>query len=209
MKKEKKLLVFLDRDGTIIHDNKYHLGHQKNWKKLVKILPNVVNGIKKLNKLGAHIYIITNLPGIAIKEFKLYTPKKANEVCKYVIKQLKKKGANVKGYVLCPHANLEYVKKHPQYTFNKKYIHKNCPCFKPHTGMIKKALKKEKNSNIYVIGDRASDVKTGINAKGHGILVPFKNRKEEPKKVKKIKSKRKYIAKNFLDAVKFIETNSK
>ena len=75
--------------------------------------------------------------------------------------------------------------------------------------MVYGALKKEgwnkKNTKIYVIGDRLSDVQCGINAGGLGIFVPFGNRSEEFEKVKKIKSKKKYISKNFLDACKFIK----
>ena len=79
---------------------------------------------------------------------------------------------------------------------------------KPKLGMIEKILKKEnlsrKDVKIYVIGDRESDVKTALNAKGFGILVPFKNELKEKTKTRKIKNKNKYIAKNFLDAARLV-----
>ena len=78
---KKKLFIFLDRDGTIDYDKKYHLGHQRNWKPKVRILPNVVKGLKILRKIpGARIYIITNQTGVAIKDFPLLTEKRAREV---------------------------------------------------------------------------------------------------------------------------------
>ena len=65
--------------------------------------------------------------------------------------------------------------------------------------MIKSVLKKEKlkrsEAKIYVIGNIASDVETAHNIKGFGILVPFIYKTGQIEKVKKLKSKNKYIAK--------------
>ena len=83
----KNILVCLDRDGTLIYDNKCNLGSQSDWKKKVKILPGVIKGIKELNKIpNIKIYMTTNQPGVAVKEFKLLTLKRAHEVCRYVVK---------------------------------------------------------------------------------------------------------------------------
>ena len=204
---KKEIIVFLDRDGTITYDDKYHLGRQRDWKKMIKILPGVVEGIKKLNKAGIKIYIITNQPGTAVKDFKLLTRERANKVCSEVINQLEKRGAKIQGFFICHHATPDYVRKHKEWKFDKKLINNKCKCRKPQIGMIKEALVEEelklKDVNVYVIGDRASDVKAGINAKGYGVFVPFENREEEPDKVNKIKGK-KYISKNFKDAISFI-----
>lgn len=204
----KKILIFVDRDGTLIYDKKYHLGRQKNWKSKIRFLPNVIRGLKLLNKnLKPNIYMITNQPGVAIKNFPLLTLEKAHKVSLYVMKLLKKKGVSLKGYDVCGKAHPSYVKKRSKFEFDKKLIG-NFSCIKPRPGMIKTILKNEKLSKkqvkIYVIGDRFSDVKTGLNAKGCGIIVPFKNEPLEKEKVEKIKNKNKYIAKNFLDAAKII-----
>ena len=208
----KNVLICIDRDGTIIYDKKkrprYYIGSQPDWKSKIKFLKDVVKGIKLLNKQlpNAPIYVITNQPGIAIKNLKLLTFKRATEVCNEVVRRLKKKGAMTKGCLICPHAIPKYIKTHPEYKFDKKLIHKNCPCFKPHAGLTKVALKSEgfkaSNTNIYIIGDRASDVKTALKIKGTGILVPFEEERIE--EVKKLKSKKTYIAKGFLDAAKYI-----
>jgi histidinol phosphatase-like enzyme len=74
--------------------------------------------------------------------------------------------------------------------------------------MVKEALKKsklnKKNTKIYVIGDRMSDVHTAHNAKSFGIIVPFKNEPSQIAKVKKLNHKNTHVAKDFLDAAKFI-----
>ena len=64
---------------------------------------------------------------------------------------------------------------------------------------------KRKDVNIYMIGDRAADVQTGLNAGGFGILTPFNNRELRPDEKNKLrKNKDVYIAKSFTDAVEFI-----
>ena len=186
------------------------MGRQKNWKSLIKILPKVLRGLKKLKKNipEAKIYFITNQPGVAIKEFPLLTEKKAKEVCEFILKKFEREGFKFNGYEICMRASPEYVKrKKGKYTFNKKLVG-NFSCFKPKPGMINNILKKENlkksYTKIYVLGDRSSDVKTGLNSKGFGVLIPSKARPEEKDKAKKLKSKNKYISRNFLDAVKFI-----
>ena len=204
----KKTLIFLDRDKTLIYDKKYYFGSQKNWRSLIKILPYVIDGLRLLKKIQySKIYIITNQPGVAIKNFPLLTLKRAHEVCRHVLKQLEKRNVKLDGYEICEHVSLSYTKKRSQFTFNKKLVG-NFHCMKPNQGMIEKILKKEKlkkeDVNIYVIGDRASDVKTALNAKGFGIIIPFEKEKDEKEKVRKLKNKSTFVAKNFLDAARFI-----
>jgi len=206
---KKKLLIFVDRDGTLIYDNKYHLGRQPDWKKKIKFLKGTIQGLKLLNKElpKAEIYLISNQPGVAIRDFPLLTKKRANTVFKEISNRLKKKGIKTKGFFLCPHASIEYMKKNPKYSYEKKLAHK-CNCFKPKTGMILSGLRKsrtnQKDARIYVIGDRAGDVKTALRVKGTGIIVPFKKEPQELALYRKIKSKNKHRAKDFLQAVKFI-----
>jgi len=203
---KKKTVICLDRDGTLIYDDKYHLGRTTNWRSKVKILPSVVKGIKQLRKIpNVKLYMITNQPGVATKTFPLLTLQRAHEVCRYVLKKLESKKAGLDGYFLCPHASPSYTRKRKERTFDTHLVC-NCSCIKPKLGMVFNALKaegvKKKDVNIYVIGDRASDVKTATNVKGIGILVPFKNGPEQKEIVKKIKGKT-YIAKNFTDAVEY------
>jgi len=206
----KKVIIFLDRDGTIVYDNKYHLGRQKDWKRKIRFMKGVVSGIKLLNKEipESKIYLISNQPGIAIKDFPLLTRKRANQVFAEIRMRLTKKGIKTRGFYICGHASPDYVKRHPQYRFDKKLVHKSCECMKPNPGMLLSALKKEKlkakDARIYMIGDRASDAKTVLKLGGTGIVVPFKNEPGEGAKTRKIKSKKRYIVKDFIQAAKII-----
>lgn len=211
--KMKSVLICLDRDGTIDYDKKYHLGHQRGWKSKVRILSNVVKGLKILRKIqGVKIYIITNQTGVAIKDFPLLTEKRAREVCQYIMDRLEDKGIKLEGYEICGKASHSYVKKRSNFKFEKKLVG-NFSCIKPKPGMINSILNKEgvkrRDVKIYVIGDRFLDIKTALNIKGFGILVPFKNEPGEKEKVEKLKSKNKYIAKDFLDAAEFVVKKEK
>ena len=206
-----KTLIFVDRDGTLTFDKKYHLGRQKNWKSLIKFLPYTIQGLKVLNKIpNSRVYVVTNQPGVAVKDFPLLTLKRAHQVNKYVMSLIKKKGIKLYGYEVCEKAHPKYTKKRSEFNFDKKLVG-DFPCIKPKPGMINSILKKEKlkksDVKIYLIGDRISDVKSAINAKGFGILVPFKGEPYDKKAMKKIKNS--YVAKNFLDAAKFITKNYK
>ena len=204
----KKILICFDRDGTINYDGDYFLGSQPDWKNKVKIMPGVISGLKKLQKLNhTMLAVITNQSGTAIKNFPLLNIKRTKEVGKYIMNILERKGIHFTDYETCNYISLDYVKTHPKYRFNMKMV-KNHPDKKPKPGMIKRILKKHKlkskNAIIYVVGDRATDVQTALNINGFGILVPTKNRPKEIKKTKKLNSKKTYIAKSFIDACNFI-----
>ncbi|PIN94470.1 hypothetical protein COU53_03575 [Candidatus Pacearchaeota archaeon CG10_big_fil_rev_8_21_14_0_10_30_48] len=211
---EHNILLCVDRDGTLIYDDHYFLGKDNYWKSKVKILPKIVEGMKLLDKTFPNCicrFILSNQPGVAIQDFKRLTLKRANDVCKEVALIFKRKGAFFDGCIICPHVSLDYVKKHPEYNFDKKYVQKECNCFKPNIGMIEDALAKKKldkkNTYIYVIGDRESDILTALNAKGVGILVPFEKNLEELEKVKDLKNKypkQVFIAKDFLGAIQCV-----
>ena len=211
--KKQNILICVDRDGTLIYDDKYYLGRTNNWRSKIKFLRNVVRGLREVNKRlpNAKTYLITNQSGVAVKDFPLLTEKRANEVCRFVIQVLKKRRAKIDDYVLCPHVSPEYAEK-SELEIKKSFIC-NCSCIKPSPGMVEKALRKEgfkkENTNIYVIGDRKTDVETAHNISGTGILVPFKNESNEDIKLLRHKKNKflrgkSYIAKDFLDAVKYI-----
>ena len=203
---KKNILICIDRDDTLIYDNKYFLGHTSDWKKKVKLMKGVVQGLKLLNSLpNTALYMTSNQSGIAI--FPTLTPHRAEVVCQYVLNLLKRKGARINDFIFSRYVTPEYVKAHPQYRFNPQRI-KNDPWAKPHSGMIKEALRrqgwKRKDTEIYVIGDRASDVQSALNIHGFGILIPARTEPHQKKNVLTIKSKDIHIASDFLQAAKFI-----
>ncbi len=211
-----RTLICVDRDGTLIYDEKDHLylGRDNEWKSRVKILPGVIEGIRLLNTIrDSAVYMITNQPGVAISDFPLLTLERAHEVCRYVIDTIRDMGAEISGYSLCPHANSDYVRQYGnRYHFDKGMVCE-CDCIKPGLGMVFDALKFEgvnrESACIYVIGDRASDVETALNISGRGILIPFENQPGEKEKTERLKGgSRIYIARDMLDAAKYISGQS-
>ncbi|MFC1507030.1 HAD-IIIA family hydrolase [Thermoproteota archaeon] len=209
----KKILVCVDRDGTLIYDNKYHLGRTDDWKSKIKILPTVIEGLRLLRTFpNVAIYIITNQPGVAIREFPLLTLDRAHEVNRHILTEIAKMGEQIDGYFLCPHANLQYVKKKTNYHFDENMVC-DCECEKPKSGMVFDALKSERLTReeaiLYIIGDRSSDVETALNINGTGILIPFENEPRHFEKIKKLDQTNVYIARDFLDAAQFIVDQNK
>lgn len=211
---KKHILLCVDRDGTIIYDDNYHLGKDNYWRDKIRFLPKIAEGMKLLDKHfpnQACRFIITNQPGVAIADFKRLTMKRAQEVTKEIQHLLKREGAFFDGYIVCGHVSPEYVENHKQYKFERKYVQPECNCFKPNIGMIQEAMGKKgldpEKTNLYIIGDRESDILTALNASGVGILVPFENRTEDTKKVEKLQKKhpgKVFIVKDFLEAIELI-----
>lgn len=205
----KKVMVCIDRDGTLINDDKYFLGREEDWRERVKILPGVVEGLAIINGIkGASVYMITNQAGVAIADYPRLTLARAHEVCRYVIEELREQGGEIAGYFLCPHASTDYVKRKPGVNFEAELV-QECNCLKPRLGMVFDALQAENISedgaDIYVIGDRQSDVHTALNINGIGILIPFVNEPGEEEKVREIeKQNRVFIARDLVEAAEFI-----
>ena len=198
-------LVCIDRDGTINYDDRDYLGGTDDWKNKVKILPGVVAGIKRLKKAGALVYIISNQSGVAMKSLPLLTETRAREVCEYVMKTLEERGAKIDGCKICIHVSKEYADKRREIKFDASLV-KACGCRKPAIGMIKDIMKERNISGarVYVIGDRATDVQTALNARGTGILIPSESLPGEDEKVKALKSRNALIMKNVKEAADFI-----
>ncbi len=208
----KRILVCIDRDGTLIDDTKEHLylGRENDWKDKVKILPFVIDGIKAMNEIpDSAVFMTTNQSGVAISDFPLLTEERAHEVCKYVIMEIEKLGGRIDGYVLCPHVTRSYVESHKQYHFDERFVC-DCDCIKPGSGLVSKALEyagaNPEDTHVFIIGDRVSDVMTAVNMGGTGILVPFANQPGEEEKVRSLPDQsRIHIAPNLLKAAEFIE----
>ena len=61
-------LVCLDRDGTVNKDDNYYLGSSPDWKRQVRILDGVFEGIKRLNAVpDLSVFVVTNQSGVALR----------------------------------------------------------------------------------------------------------------------------------------------
>ena len=177
-----KKAVFLDRDGTLNEDENYthKLEH-------FKLLPGVIEGLKKLKK-DYILIIITNQSGIGRGIFKEDEFHKFNN---HLIGDLKKQGIEVKKTYYCPHT--------PQ---------DNCDCRKPKIKNIKEAVKEFgiDLKKSWMIGDHPCDVELGKNAGTKTIFMLTGHGKKHVNELGKMLSPT-FIAKNFNDAADFIIKN--
>ena len=143
--------VFLDRDG-VINEKAPEGDYIKNWSGF-EFLTGVKEAIKKLNKAGFLVIIITNQRGIAKG---LMTEGDLKDIHTKMIEELKKSGAKIDGIYYCPHDEKD-----------------NCNCRKPEIGMFLKA-KKDFNIDLnksWIIGDSKYDIIAGKNAGCKTILL--------------------------------------
>ena len=183
----KQKCIFLDRDGTI---NKY-VGFLNNVDQ-VELEPNAAEAIRLINESEYLAIVITNQPVVARGECSF---EELNRIHNRIYTLLGKDGAYVDGLFFCPH--------HPDKGFEGEVqeLKIECNCRKPQIGMIKLA-ENEFNADLsesWFIGDTTIDVKTGINAGMHTIML----RSGDPKK-DKFDVKPDFTADDLLAAVKKI-----
>jgi len=155
-------VVFLDRDGVI---NVYRVGCVKSWEEF-EFLPNTIEAIKILNKLGK-VIVITNQAAVARN---LITEEELKELHKKMVDELKSKGAEIDFVYYCPHHPEKHHKDIPESCLRYRV---ECECRKPGIGMLKKAVEKfniDLNKSFFV-GDQTVDIKTGQNAGCKTVLV--------------------------------------
>lgn len=171
--------IFLDRDGTINAGVPHYErvdGVEKVW-----LLPNAIEGLKLLATLDYKFFLITNQAGLAEG---LITATHFQQINNEVLKQLSPSGIQITETYVCPHGD-----------------DSKCECRKPKPKLLKDAAAKyaiDLNGS-WMIGDRATDIQTGINAGTRTILVQTGATKEAPDAT--------YIAKDLLDAAKYIAAN--
>ena len=157
--------VFLDRDGVINIDT--DLIHRPED---FELYPYAADSIKRLNKMGFLVVVVTNQSVIARG---LCTLEELGNIHKKMETELGADGAFVEAIYFCPH--------HPHGGFEGeiKEYKVQCECRKPSPGML---LQAQKRYNIdlgqsYLIGDSPRDIEAGANAKvttirvktGHGM----------------------------------------
>ena len=174
---KKRIGIFLDRDATIIEDRGYTYKIED-----FKLLPNVIEGLKKLKDFD--LFIILNQSGIGRG---YYTEEDMNEFNKHLLNEFEKQDIKIKKIYFCPHTPND-----------------DCNCRKPKIELLKQA---EEDFDLtlnecYVIGNRESDILCAQNAGGKGILVPING--EEFDIIDIIPD---YKARDLEDAAEFILSN--
>lgn len=141
-------LIAVDRDGTLIEEGEY-LAQPRQ----VHLLPGAVVGLKRLQKAGYRVAVLSNQSGVGRG---LITRAQAKRVAARFLSVVRRAGGVINSYQWCPH--------HPD---------AGCLCRKPGLGMLKRAARELRMSwkGAISVGDRPSDVQVGQRARGKGVLV--------------------------------------
>ena len=182
--KEKNKAVFLDRDGTLNHDEGYVFKVED-----FELLPGVIEGLKRLSE-DFTLFIITNQPGIG-KNY--YTEEDLHKFNRRLEEELGKEGIEIKKIYFCPHTSED-----------------NCDCRKPNTKNIKKA-KEEFDidlSRSWMIGDHPSDALLGIRAGCRTVYLLTGHGRNHADQLAEKGIEPEFIANNFIEAAEYIVENS-
>lgn len=149
-----KIGVFLDRDGVI--NEEVHLLHKLSQ---LKLIPCVVEAIKKLNQQKIPVIVITNQTVVARG---LCSENKVQTIHKRLGKLLKEQGAYLDAIYYCPHSSRADVNKYRLDCINRK----------PKPGLFQEAARKFKLDlkQSFSVGDQARDILAGQRA-GVGINI--------------------------------------
>lgn len=143
--------IFLDRDGTINAGvPKYE--RVDNIEK-VEILPGVLEALEQLAKLDYKVFIVTNQAGLAEG---IITEADFDRINTEIQRQIAPSGIRIERTYVCPHGEDDI-----------------CECRKPKPKLLQDAAEEYDLdlSQSWMIGDRVTDVMTGVNAGTRTILV--------------------------------------
>ena len=167
--------LFLDRDGVINVDVNY-LSKVDD----VELHDGAASMISQANKAGIPVVVITNQSGVGRGYFNWDT---LTDVQNEIAHQLDKEQAYWDGVLACPYHSDGI----------SPYKHDYHPYRKPNPGMLEKAASifKIDLSKSWVVGDKADDLKAGINAGlcgGIHVSTRFQEAEKEKEKADDLKS---------------------
>jgi D-glycero-D-manno-heptose 1,7-bisphosphate phosphatase len=140
--------VFLDRDGTLIHDAD-HLDDPAD----VQLLPGSAAALRELASAGFASVLVTNQSGIARGLFDVPTLERVHARLQ---SELARAGARLDRLLYCPH--------HP--SEGRPPWRQDCACRKPQPGLLLQAARELELdlSACWVVGDSQRDMDAGRRA---------------------------------------------
>ncbi len=142
--------VFLDRDGTIIHD-----AHYLSRPDQVQLIHGAADAIARINSAMIPLIVVTNQSGIGRGYFTL---EDFRAVSQRLDEQLAESGAHIDETYFCPHTPDD-----------------KCECRKPGDLLFRRAQQEipaiDLAQSLYV-GDKMRDIEAGLAFGGHGVIVP-------------------------------------
>lgn len=147
-------IVLLDRDGTVIVDPP---DERVDKEEKIELFPDSIEALKYFADNDFVVILITNQAGISEGRI---NEDDFNRINAKALEQLSPSGVKVLKTYMCPHGPDD-----------------GCECRKPKPTMILQAAKDFDLNlpNVYMIGDRQSDIMAGVNAGTKTVLVKTAN----------------------------------
>jgi len=147
--------VFLDKDGTLVHDVPYNVDPEK-----ITFYEGVHEALHSLRQHGFLLIMVTNQGGLAKG---LFNEEQLLTSLDHIQMTLKRSGVALDDILFCPH--------HPHGTVQA--LSKPCSCRKPEPGMLLEALEKWNVTpgRSWMIGDILNDVEAGNRAGLRTVLI--------------------------------------
>jgi D-glycero-D-manno-heptose 1,7-bisphosphate phosphatase len=184
--------VFLDRDGTMIHDPGYLCRlDELQW------YPWTIDAVRLLNRAGFRVFVTTNQGGVGLG---LYEESFVQAVHEAMRARLTAGGARIDGWFYCMH--------HPRAVIDELRI--TCDCRKPQPGMVRQAQRQFDLdlARAFVVGDKLSDVGLAAAVGARGVLVRTGHGEEEAARPEAMTLPRFRTAANLMEATAWILAQS-
>jgi D-glycero-D-manno-heptose 1,7-bisphosphate phosphatase len=184
--------VFLDRDGTMIHDPGYLSRLEElHW------YPWTIDALRLLNRAGFLVFVVTNQGGVGLG---LFDERFVHLVHDTMTARLAESGARVDGWFYCLH--------HPRAVVEE--LRQECECRKPKAGLIRQAQGQCQFDlrRSFVVGDKLSDIGMAAAVDVPGILVRTGHGAEDLERLPESGLTPALIADNLMDATAWILARS-
>lgn len=176
--------IFLDRDGTLIHNRHYGCDPDQ-----IEIVDGVLEALRLFQRDGYQLIVVTNQSGIARGFF---TEERLHAMHRRLAELFASSGVSIDGFYYCPH--------HVEGTV-AAYSHE-CDCRKPKPGMILRACREHAidPQKSWMIGDILDDVEAGKTAGCRSVLIDL-GTERAPETWARTPE---FVARDLLDAARYI-----
>lgn len=157
------MVVFLDKDGTLVKDVPYNINPQK-----MTLEKGATKGLRRLAQAGCEFVVVSNQSGVARGFFEESALVEVEQHLRQLL--MEEAGVTLAGFYYCPH--------HPEGSILEYAV--DCECRKPKPGLLLRAAEElgidlEK---AWMIGDILNDVEAGNRAGCRTILIDNGNETE-------------------------------
>ena len=150
-----KPAVFLDKDGTLVHDLPYNVDPAR-----MRVRSDAAAALARLQQAGFALLVVSNQPGVALG---MYDEAALARLWRRLAGEFAPHGVRLLGFYYCPH--------HPN-GLNPRFAYQ-CDCRKPSPALLlRAALEHDLDlERSWMVGDILDDVEAGRSAGCRSVLL--------------------------------------